>query len=178
MEVLQAGKPVEQSLQWLFLHRNHLVSASESILWRELPTCCAGETVEGRADLLAFDQTLAQPILVELKDGDADDPLSGAVLELLYHWAFHLQHVQYFHALLAEFGCVPVCPCRLVLVAPESYYAIANARSPRRNNEYERAMGWIDDLSRKNLVTIDLYAIEPDWLAAGAGFRIRKLGQT
>jgi hypothetical protein len=177
MQVLQGRKPVEQTLQWLFLHRNHLLSANESILWRELPTCCAGEAVEGRADLLAFDQTLAQPILVELKDGDADDPLSGAVLELLYHWAFHLQHVQHFHALLAEFGYVPACPCRLALVAPESYYATAEARSPRRNNEYKWAMGWIGGLSRANLVSIDLYAIEPGWLAAGAGFRIGKLRQ-
>ena len=34
--------PSEQTLQWMFMHRNRLLSLTECVLARELPTCCAG----------------------------------------------------------------------------------------------------------------------------------------
>lgn len=175
VECLQAAKPTEQTLQWLFAHRGYLTSASEPILWRELPTCCVGEYAEGRADLLAFDHAVSQPILVELKDDDACDPLSGAVLELLYHWTFHMQHLQHFHALLSEFACVPQLPPRLALIAPNRFFVDAKARSRKRGGEYEQAIEWIEKLFLQRVVALKLQAVEDGWQNAGVSFRITEV---
>lgn len=175
IESLKGVPPLEQTLQWVFIQRKYLFSTNESILWRELPTCCAGERVEGRADLLAFDHALGQPILVELKDGRADDPLTGAVLELLYHWTFHMQHIDEFETLLAEFSCESVLPCRLVLIAPQSFYDEARRRSRQRHGEFERAIGWIDGLAANKVVSIDLYALDSDWQQQSIDIRMVKV---
>lgn len=175
IEALKAAPPREQTLQWLFVHRGHLSSSSERILCRELPTCCVGEPAEGRADLLGFDDAHGEPILVELKDGSASDPLSGAILELLYHWAFHMRHKDDFRALLADFGCEPTVPCRLVLIAPHAFYDEAERRSSKRYGEFERAIAWITELAARNVVIIDLYALDSGWQREGIHFRLRKV---
>lgn len=168
--------PNEQTLQWMFMHRKRLLSLTECVLARELPTCCAGESVEGRADLLAFDQLLAQPIIVELKCEKASDPLSGVVLEVLSHWAFNVRHLADFNAQLSGFGYLPSKPPRLAIAAPEGYYVETRRRTARRQcNEYDIAMTWIDALLRNNIVTVDLYAIEDDWLSAGPDFQMWKI---
>lgn len=165
----------EQTLQWLFVHRKYLSGPYESILFRELPTCYAGERVKGRADLLGFDHARGQPLLIELKDGEADDPLSGAILELLYHWAFHTSHIEQFHALLAEFGCEAKIQSRLLLIAPQPFYDKAKRRSRERHGEFERAIAWIDGLASSNLVTIERYSLDPDWQQQGVDFRMVKV---
>jgi hypothetical protein len=90
------GRADEYALQCMFVHRGFFEHASQLLLCRELPTCCAKEMPEGWVDLLLFDTTVARATLVELKDEDANDPLTGVVLEVLSHWAFHVQHSSEF----------------------------------------------------------------------------------
>lgn len=175
LEALRLQPPREQTLQWLFIHRRYLYSANEMILYRELPTCYANEAAEGRADLLAFDNKLGQPILVELKSGTALDPLSSAVVELLYHWAFHTRHINDLNNLIAEFGCTPTGPCRLVLIAPQPYFDNAKRRSHRRHQEFERAIRWIEGLAVSQLVSIELWALDPNWQRQGVHMRMQKV---
>lgn len=180
LEDLKLRKPNEQTLQWFFLHRGYISSLNELVLWRELPSCCWGETVtgKGRADLLAFDRELSQPMLVELKRADNNEPLCAVVLEILFHWCFHSQLHQSFELMLREFKCGPVRPMRLVIAAPVGYFTEAQRRSQDRTDglggEYARALGWITAL--RELVQIDLYAIENQWQAKGPMFLMSRLG--
>lgn len=173
---LKMRGPNEQTFQWMFMHRKHLLSSTECVLARELPTCCAGESVEGRADLLAFDQVLARPIIVELKCGTASDPLAGVVLEILSHWVFNVRHLADLTAQVNAFGYLSSGSPRLAIVAPEGYYIETRRRTSRRRcNEYDIAMSWINELRRNEIAMIDLYAVENDWLGAGPDFRMWKI---
>jgi hypothetical protein len=173
---LQMREPDEQTLQWMFMHRKHLLSISEEVAFRELPTCCEGESVEGRADLLAFDQLRKQPIIVELKRKTASDPLSGVVLEALSHWAFNVRHLADFKSLLFEFGCVAEELPRVVIAAPEGYYRSNRKRTrPPRGKEFYIAKNWIECLRQREVVTIDLYTTEDDWLSEGPDFVMGKI---
>jgi hypothetical protein len=179
LEDLRLRKPNEQTLQWFFLHRGYIASSNERVLCRELPSCRCGETVagKGRADLLAFDRELSQPMLVELKRADNDEPLCAVVLEILFHWCFHGQFHESFELLLREFECGPARPTRLVIAAPVGYFREARRRSQDRIDglcgEFRRALAWITAL--RELVQIDLYAIEDQWLAKGPKFLMSRL---
>jgi hypothetical protein len=176
IQALQMRKPDEQTLQWMFMHRKHLLSISEEVAFRELPTCCAGETVIGRADLLAFDQLQKQPIIVELKPKTASDSLSGVVLQALSHWAFDVRHLADFNSLLLEFGYVAGKLPRVVIAAPEGYYNSAQKRIRLpRGKEFEIAMNWIETLRQREVVTIDLYTTEDEWLSKGPNFEMGKI---
>jgi hypothetical protein len=170
-----AAQDREQTLQWLFMCRKYLSTTNEPILCRELPTCYAGEQVRGRADLLAFDHISGQPILVELKNGDANDSLCGVVLELLHHWAFHMRHKDQLQALVREYTCEATASCRLALIAPAPFYREAKRRSKKRHGEFERAIDWINGLASSNVVSIDLYVLDSDWQEQGIHFRVLKL---
>jgi hypothetical protein len=179
LEDLRLRKPNEQTLQWVFLHRGYISSLNERVLCRELPSCCWGEKVagKGRADLLAFDGELSQPMLVELKRADNDEPLCAVVLEILFHWCFHGQFHQSFELLLREFECGATRPMRLVIAAPVGYFREARRRSQDRTDrlggEFPRALAWITAL--RELVQIDLYAIEDQWLEKGPMFPMSRL---
>lgn len=179
VQTLQADACDEQTLQWMFLHRGYLLAPIERVLRRELPTCCAGQMPIGWADLLAFDTECMQPILVELKRAEANDPLSAVVLELLSHWVFQVRHIGCFNALIGDYGYAARLPMRLVIGAPEAYFREARAVSQRRRaglrGEYEIALSWIKGLRSAGAAALDLYAIEEQWQASGPAFRMRRL---
>ena len=177
IETLRMASPREQTLQWMFMHRGYLAETSDKILTREVPTCCAGETRHGAADLLAYDNVNRRPIIVELKRASAGDPLTRCVLEVLWHWTFTVQHIAEFQNQLAEFGCEPVSFIpTLAIAAPESFFRDGRERSRRRGgDEFKTGLSWIVGLCEAEIVKIDLYAIENDWQAIGPEFRIRKL---
>jgi hypothetical protein len=91
LEELRTGIPDEQTLQWFFIHRGYVQFEHEKVIERELPVSPAGLPREDWIDILAFDSTLNRPILVELKQGAANDSLTGVLLEVLAHWAFHVR---------------------------------------------------------------------------------------
>lgn len=176
LDNLRSREPTEQTLQWMWMHRGHFAERQQKIVWRELPTCCAGERAFGRADLLAFDTDALQPIIVELKKATATDALTRTVLEAFWHWVFNMQHLASLEAMLCEFGHQPRLPPRIAIAAPRAYFIDARRRTRApRNAEYELAVSWIDHLTDKKLVAIEMYAIEDDWLAAGPNFGLERL---
>lgn len=75
-----------------------------------------------------------------------------------------------FHARVSEFDCETEAPIRLVLIAPQPFYTEAERRSQQRYGEYERAIGWIAGLASKQVVSIDLYALDSVWQQQGIHF--------
>jgi hypothetical protein len=176
LDVCKAKGPDEQTLQWMFMHRRYFELAHERIVWRELPTCCAEETPEGWCDLLAFDEAQARPLLVELKRGSATDPLTGVLLEALWHWVFGVRHNADLNTQLRGFGHTPNNPPRLAVAAPDEYYRQAQQRTREpRGSEYQVAIAWLACLRQNKIVDIDLYAIEDAWLSTGPAFNMRKI---
>jgi hypothetical protein len=175
LAMLRASEPNEQTLQWLFLHRGYLAIPKQTVLLRELPNCHFDQPVAGRADLFAFDRQLQQPILIELKRAKALDPLTAAVLEILFHWVFHTRYRDDLEELIGSYGFACSTPPQLVIAAPHLYFNEAKRRSSRRHGEYERALIWIEELCQRQIVEIDLLAIDNDWLQIGPGFPISQL---
>jgi hypothetical protein len=169
------GRSDEYALQCMFAHRGFFAAPSQKFLWREFPTCCADEMPEGWADLLIFDTNLFRPSLVELKDADANDPLTGVVLETLSHWAFHVQHLTEFLEVLHLFDVQPVHAVPgIAIAAPEHYFTEAKRRNREpRGQEFGRALQWIADLHQHNVVSIEMYDIEDSWLQAVPNFNMK-----
>jgi hypothetical protein len=179
IEDLRIRTPREQTLQWFFMHRHYLAEPTERVLCRELPSCCWGETIDGkgRADLLAFDRDYAEPILVELKRAKSEAPLCAAVMEILYHWGFYQRFSTSFRKLMHDYGCNSSGNIRLLISAPDEYFKNARKRSLERadglDGEYHRALTWIAAL--KDVVQIDVYTIEDQWQAKAPKFAMSKL---
>jgi len=172
----KAREPDEQTLQWMFIHRCFFHVPHERIVWRELPTCCAEETPEGWCDLLAFDEVQARPLLVELKRGSATDPLTGVLLEALWHWTFGVQHSAEFKKQLCDFGYSTNNRPRVAIAAPEEYYRQAQQRTRGpRGSEYQIALSWLACLRQKQVVDIEMFAIENAWQSSGPAFSMRRI---
>lgn len=173
LEELRKQGPNEQTLQWMFMRRTYFGSVSQSVLLRELPTSCSGQSVEGRADLLVYDEVQSRPILVELKRARATDPLTRVVLEALSHWVFHVQHWEEFQSQLGQLGYIGANRPGIAIAAPETYFSAVKRRNRKpRANECEIAWDWVTKLRESNLLEIQLYAIENEWLSTGGGFRM------
>jgi hypothetical protein len=86
-----------------------------------------------------------------------------------------MRHINEFRTLLAEFGCEPSAPCRLVLIAPHGFYEEAERRSSKRRGEFERAIAWISGLAASKVVSTDLYGLDSGWQQQGIHFRMRKV---
>jgi hypothetical protein len=161
-------RPLEQPLQWMFMHRGFFAEAHEHVLWRELPTSCKGQVRKGASDLLVFDTKAKQAVIVELKCETAKDPLTASILEALWHWAFNVQHLSDFNSLLLEFGHASAYPPRVAFAAPEGYYrATAQQRRKPRQTEYDTALEWVACLRRLGVVDIRLYQIQDNWVSFG-----------
>ena len=174
---LQKKTPNEQTLQWMFMHRGCFASETEIVVYRELPICCAGETLggHGRADLLVFDQSQGRAVLVELKCATARDPLSGVVLEVLLHWIFNIQHREQFHQQLSDLGYVSKNPLGMAICAPRAYFESSATRNRKpRGDEFNSAQGWIKCLRERKNILIDLYEVKDDWLKVGPKFQMYK----
>lgn len=166
----------EQTLQWMFIHREYFYQKAGQILWRELPTCCAGEPADGRCDLLVFDKEKVRPVLVELKQGSAGDPLTGVLLEALWHWAFTIRHLDSFDAQIRGFGFAATDPPGIAVAAPDQYFrrTSVRTRSPR-NDEFKSALAWISYLKQNKIVDIDLYSVSDDWQRVGPSFAMQRI---
>jgi hypothetical protein len=166
-ELLQR-RPDEQTLQWLFLLRGYLQFTHEPIIERELPVSPAQVEREGWVDLLAFDVDRRQPILVELKRADANDSLTGVLLEVLSHWAFHIRYQHQFRQQIAEAEVVrsaEMLAPSVAIAAPHSYFAETLRRSndPRRHNEIHVAARLIRCMLETWGLQVRLLAIEDAW---------------
>ena len=133
---------------------------------------------EGSVDLLAFDLDRRQPMLVELKPARASDSLTGVLLEVLSHWAFHMRYLPQFQQQVAQAEVVrsPVMQAPTVAIAaPESYFVETLRRSgdPGRHNEIRVAAQLIRCMLEIWGVQVRLLAIEDGWQQVGLDFAIR-----
>jgi hypothetical protein len=177
IDELRRRAPDEQTLQWLFLLRGYLRFRHEAIIERELPVSPAKVDREGWVDLLAFDLDRRQPILVELKRAKASDSLTGVLLEVLSHWAFHMRYLRQFQQQVAQADVVgsPVMLApTVVIAAPESYFVETLRRSgdPRRHNEIRVAAQLMRCMLEMWGVGVRLLAIEDGWQQVGLEFAI------
>lgn len=178
-EDLRTAVPDEQALQWLFLHRGYLQYKHERVIERELPVSQAGIAREGWVDVLAFDTTVHQPILVELKQRSANDSLTGVLLEVLAHWAFHIRYLAEFRRQLIEgeiLAAEDMAEPAVVIAAPESYFGetLRRSRHPRRHNDVRTASALIKCMRDHWNLQVRLLAISDDWQVVGAGFGVEE----
>ena len=178
-EELRAANPDEQTLQWLFLYRGYVQFEHEQVIERELPVSPAGLPREGWIDVLAFDSIVNQPILVELKQDRANDSLTGVLLEVLAHWAFHMRYMAEFRRQLKEGGVVgaeEVSMPSVVIAAPKHYFleTLRRASDSRRHNETRTAALLMKCMKDGWGLNIRLLAISDDWQEVGAGFSVEE----
>ncbi len=179
LQELLTATPNEQTLQWLFLYRGYLQFEHERVIERELPVSPEGVEREGWVDVLAFDGTVNQPILVELKQCRANDSLTGVLLEVLAHWAFHMRYLKEFQAQLLGGGVVgsgDMTAPSVVIAAPETYFRETLRRSThsRRHNEIRKAASMIKCMREEWDLKIRLLAIADDWQSEGIRFGIEE----
>ena len=175
LEELQNREPNEQTLQWMFLLRGYLQFKHEAIIERELPISPAGVDREGGLDLLTFDLSRGQPILVELKRAKATDSLTGVLLEVLSHWAFHVRYFHQFRQQLAQSEVVNSLNSMMptvAIVAPESYFIETVRRSSdrRRHHEVQVAAKLINCMRVLYDLQVRFLAIQDDWQQIGLDF--------
>jgi hypothetical protein len=178
LDELRGPAPDEQTLQWFFMLRGYLHFKHEAIIERELPVSSSKDDREGSVDLLAFDLDRRQPMLVELKPARASDSLTGVLLEVLSHWAFHMRYLPQFQQQVAQAEVVrsPVMQAPTVAIAaPESYFVETLRRSgdPGRHNEIRVAAQLIRCMLEIWGVQVRLLAIEDGWQQVGLDFAIR-----
>jgi hypothetical protein len=179
LKELRTAVPDEQTLQWLFLSRGYVQFDHERVIERELPVSPAGIPREGWIDVLAFDHSAKQPILVELKQGGANDSLTGVILEVLAHWAFHMRYLAEFRTQLMEggvLGAEEMVRPSVVVAAPESYFRETLRRSgdSRRHNEGRTATAIIRCMKGRWGLKIRLLAISDDWQEVGTDFGVEE----
>jgi hypothetical protein len=178
-EELQKREPNEQTLQWMFLLRGYLQFRHEVIIERELPVSPGGVDREGWVDLLVFDADRRQPVLVELKRAKANDSLTGVLLEVLSHWAFHMRYLHQFRQQVAQSEVVQsldmVTPT-VAIAAPESYFVetLRRSSSARRHNEIQVAARLINCMQEAWGLRVRLLAIEEDWQQVGLEFSLHE----
>jgi hypothetical protein len=176
-EELSTAKPDEQTLQWLFLYRGYLQFEHEQVIERELPVSPAGLLREGWIDVLAFDSIVKQPILVELKQARANDSLTGVLLEVLAHWAFHMRYMAEFRRQLKDGGVVGAEEASMpsvLIAAPKHYFRETLRRNSRRHNETRTAALLMKCMKDGWDLNVRLLAISDDWQEVGAGFGVEE----
>jgi hypothetical protein len=175
MAELKQMRPVEQTLQYFFMHRGYFQTCSEMVLAREYPTCDRTERRRAVADLLVFDGLNNCPLIVELKRAEATDPLFGVVLEALDHWVFLSRNRRALEEILSQEGyrCRDTCPVRLAIAAPRDYFVQTERRSANdrtRNGEYARSIAGLKHLAKHAGVVVPLVSIEDAWMDTGGHF--------
>ena len=101
---LKQRAPNEQTLQYFFMHRGRFRLPSEVVIAREYPSSDRRESRIAVVDLLAFDQDSRNPLIIELKRAQADDPLLGVILESLHHWVFLTRNARLLADVLRRAG--------------------------------------------------------------------------
>jgi hypothetical protein len=179
LEELRTTVPNEQTLQWLFLYRGYLQFEHERVIERELPVSPADVAREGSVDVLAFDGIANQPILVELKQVRANDSLTGALLEVLAHWAFHMRYLAEFREQLMKgsvSGANVMKKPSVVIAAPKKFFLETVRRSgdSRRHHEVRTAAAIVKCLKDTMGLKIRLLAISDDWQQVGPAFGVEE----
>ncbi len=175
---LKQRKPNEQTLQYFFMQRGYFRSRSEVVLAREYPSCDRREKRRAVIDLLAFDVENNNPLLVELKQAKANDPLFGVVLEALDHWIFFTRNFRWLAAVLSQVGhrCQDASPIQLAIAAPKEYFVETQRRSAKdsvRNREYSLTIDALTCLAKQVGLAISLVSIDDDWQDSEGEFSVQ-----
>jgi hypothetical protein len=147
---------------------------------REAP-CSFGQVRRATvADFLVMDGLRGVPSIVEVKCGEANDSLTGVVLELLVQWCFHKSAMIAFrHQLLADGVQIDdsVIQPEAAIVAPVQFYreVLRKSNSPKRRGEARHAFRLLRTLKSEFGLSVNFIILSDDWHLRGTRLRCHQL---
>jgi len=144
----------ERELEQKLFGNGKLCNDNEKILIYQYPTQRGGKS---NIDLLGFNESEGQLIIVELKQAGNPDQLPKVILQCMDYWCFVWNRISDFKTMIKEdkgFEVNEKKEPEIFIVAPSKYFT---SRRNINNNEFNIAQKLVETLGKQKIVIKVIY---------------------